>query len=562
MAKRNRTAAVADGDCDVLPSSKRIRESHPDRLSRLSDELLLRILSYVSTSTLNMCQRISKKFHTIAGDSQLWKAAYYNRFVRPRASRLPGIKDSSASSDHLFYSSKLSKWLDEANLVKRGKETNWKRQYKLRHNWSRGSCDVGEIPLTEEPVVPDILVRLHEGVVYTVDSSAGLRAWSTKDDRALIASTGLREDTIGGDSPPTSLAVDTEDQDARSQKMIVGFEDGRFSVFTLLMDDKQLVHLYTHPASSNGMLSALAYASPYLLTMTGMQLMSLYKFPEQPRKKRAQEILDPPRLLYSLKSHTVWPPLSLSIRPSAQNVVASIAYALPTYFSGWSVGIQEMRITSEGKLIDSRLASATHESFHSLASRAIYSSPSTRSSSPGASSDPSSLVTSLPSYSKPTSLSYSHPYLLCSHPDNTLSLYLVTSTSSSLTIGPGSRLWGHTSSVSGAHVGGRGKAVSVSSRGDELRVWELEGGMTSSRRRQPIEDLSIRIRPENKASSEPDLDASGAFYSERSGLGTALRQSLDDLAVTKGWVGFDEENVIVLRERSEGSQALVVYDFT
>ena len=163
-----------------------------------------------------------------------------------------------------------------------------------------------------------------------------------------------------------------------------------------------------------------------------------------------------------------------------------------------------------------------------------------------------------------SSLSYSHPYLLASHPDNTLTLYLVTSTSSSLSISPGSRLWGHTSSVSGAHVGGRGKAVSVSSHGDELRVWELEGGMASStvRKRLVTRELSVRIRPEEGFSSK-NLDVLSNAISQRGpGLGLALEHKFEDLSVTRGWVGFDEENVIVLREKSQGSQALVVYDFS
>jgi hypothetical protein len=37
---------------------------------------------------------------------------------------------------------------------------------------------------------------------------------------------------------------------------------------------------------------------------------------------------------------------------------------------------------------------------------------------------------------------------------------------------------------------------------------------------------------------------------------------MDDMNVVRGWVGFDEENVVILREREAGSQALVVYDFT
>lgn len=48
----------ADNDDEqVLPPAKRGRNSSPDQLSRLSDELLLRILSYVPVTTLNVCQR-------------------------------------------------------------------------------------------------------------------------------------------------------------------------------------------------------------------------------------------------------------------------------------------------------------------------------------------------------------------------------------------------------------------------------------------------------------------------------------------------------------------------
>lgn len=500
---------------------------------------------------------MSKRLYAVASDHQLWKAAYYNRFVRPRASRLPGVKDAN-TPDHLHFSSKLSKWLDEANLVKRGKETNWKRQYKLRHNWSRGSCDVNEIPLSETPPVPPILAHLHDGIIYTADSIAGLRAWSTKTDRCLIASIALGPNQGSPRSAPTSLAVDTDDGSTSSrQHVVVGFEDGSFSIYCLDKPALKFTQSYKHPASSNGMLSALAFASPYLLTMTGMQLLSLYNFSKDLQAETTEATLSPPRLLYSLGSHTVWPPLSLSIRPSSQSIVASIAYAVPTYFSGWSVGIQEMRITPEGKLVDSRLASADHPGFQSLASSSLPSSPSGRS-------DPGTPAASMPICSKPTSLSYSHPYLLSSHPDNTLTLYMVTSTTSTLNIGSGTRLWGHTSSVSGAYVGGRGKAVSVSSRGDELRVWELEGGMTTSanRRRQPVGELSIRIKPE-KRSPAANMDTPLDTTSQHGpGLGPSLDQGLDEMTVTKGWIGFDEENVIVLRERSEGSQALVVYDFT
>jgi hypothetical protein len=99
----------------------------------------------------------------------------------------------------------------------------------------------------------------------------------------------------------------------------------------------------------------------------------------------------------------------------------------------------------------------------------------------------------------------------------------------------------------------RGKAVSVSRLGDELRVWDLEGGMASSatRKRSLNGELSVRVQP---LRATDDVDEPGLKF--------ALEQRFDDETINRGWVGFDEQNVIVLREKAEGSQALVVYDFT
>ncbi len=132
----------------------------------------------------------------------------------------------------------------------------------------------------------------------------------------------------------------------------------------------------------------------------------------------------------------------------------------------------------------------------------------------------------------PTTLSYTHPYLLASLPDNTLVLWLCTSNASSLTISPGIRLWGHTSGISDAEITSRGKAVSVSKLGEEMRVWELEGRSTNR-----FGGMSVEIRPDQLAGKEISWD-------ER-----------------RNWVGFDDEMVIVLKEKG-GRESLMVYDFT
>ncbi|KAE9962193.1 hypothetical protein BLS_000675 [Venturia inaequalis] len=535
MSKRPR-----EDESDIRPA-KRARSTSKDTLSRLSDELLLRVLSFLPITDLNICQRISHKFKGIAADSQLWKALYYNRFVRPRASRLPGIRDADTAPGHLYFSSKLSKWLDDDNLVKRGQETNWKKQYKLRNNWTKGNCNVSEIEVAEQPPIPPLLVRMHEGIVYTADVTGGLRAWSSKKKEQRM----MGSINFGTSSPPTAMALDVGAGNTGCHHVAIGFEDGAFNVYTFDHEVEKFSEGYSHAASSNGMLSAVAYCSPYLVTMTASQLLSLYQFSGSPK---AAKILDPPRLLHSLMSHTVYPPLSLAIRSSSQNIVATIAFAFPSYLSGWTTGIQELWLAPDGALLDSRLAMSSGSS-----QPAPQLNPAV---SPVRTTSPFSAASV--GYSKPTSLSYSHPYLLLSHSDNTLTLYLVTSSDKVLSIGAGSRLWGHTSSVSGAHVGGRGKAVSVSSRGDELRIWELEG---TNRRKLASSDLSVRVQGENFPSTTSVKRLSSALARKGSGLGLEVRD-MEDLSVVRGWVGFDEENVVVLKERGAGSQSLVVYDFT
>ena len=449
-----------------------------------------------------------------------------------------------------------------------GNTTNWKRQYKLRHNWSKGSCKVTETQVAERPSIPPLLVRLHEGMVITADAAGGLQAWSTKGEQRLVASLKwpMNDEPSTTADTPTSLAVDVSGSDVDKTNVAIGFSSGKFSIHKLNQIEKVFIHLYTHSSSSNGAISAIAYASHYLLTMTEAQLLSLYIFPNEAPGDWDELTLEPPHLLSSLKSHTAWPPLTLAIRLSPNSIFASIAYVMPTYLAGWSVGLQELRITTDGKILESRLASALSQGFVALSSS---SPPSSRSSSRHASSPISTNTTTpkLPS-SRPTSLSYTHPYLLAAHSDNTLTLYLVTSNADHLTIRPGERLWGHTSSVSGAHVGDRGKAVSVSAHGNEIRVWDLEGGFSSnsSKRRIAAGEASVQVRPKRRR-DRPTRNALGRGLNceacqHDSDDSDSEELEPDDSTITKGWVAFDDEKVVVLREKTHGAQNLVVYDFT
>lgn len=525
-----------------------------DRISNLSDELLLRILSFVPTATLATCHRVSNRFKTIASDSELWKGAYYERFIRPKT-----LRHFAGKRRHARLQSKLGKWLDEQDLVRGGKKTNWKRQYKIRHNWATGSCDLSEIHVAARPPVPTPLAQLHEGIVFSVDSEFGLRAWSYKTEQKLLATLALQceRESHDGRTRPTTLALSSEAPTADIVWIAVGFESGAFGMYSYDKTQGRFSHAYNHPSSSNGTLSALAFTPPYLLSVTANNILSVYKFRLSAFVKPSQT-MEPPMLLASLKSHTMWPPLAVALRSHDANLVASVAYCSPTYLSGWSTGIQEVMLTPGGEILDSRVASALPQGFTSIA-------------------QPENIMAThrtglgiRPLQSKPTSLSYAHPYLLLSNSDNTLTVHLVRSTAAALSIGSGRKLWGHTSSIFTAQIGARGKAVSVSVRGNEVRVWDLEGGraLASESDDLPFTEAGTRIFAERKSASLhsgfeiPCLDDVDDVAVSRTGSPFFAPSSDDDLAVTRGWVGFDEENVMVLREHQQGNQSLMVYDFT
>ncbi|KAM7195583.1 hypothetical protein V8F20_007479 [Naviculisporaceae sp. PSN 640] len=591
-----------------------------DLLSPLSNELLLKILSYLPLKHLLAVAPVSQKFYHLAGDSQLWKALYYERFVLPRALRIPGFRTSSTAAPgdesglgpgrgrgpghKLHYSGRRRIWADgrlggivdesrhgrpvrrvgeEAGDREGGDEkteeedkhvgVNWKREYKIRYNWSRGKCVVEELRLGDETDdlsgdgevggKKKMLAKVVEGIAITADEISGLRAWDLKT-RMLIAQIDLTS-THNERVTPSCIAIDEKQPNGDVIDVAVGFADGSFGVWrvSLTGKHKRIQERYRHESSSNGELIALAFSYPYLLTATEAVLISLYTFdvPDSPRedgrredfgKARKAGALPAPYLLTSLNSHTSRAPLALSIRRAATSTIASIAYTFST-LQGWSIGIQDLHIrpgvvNSTPDITTTQIAYTTPMDTGYVL-RLPPTPPSTtarRHHTNRAVNRGHRVLPQLPSTHPepepgPTSLCYTHPYLLATLPDNTLILHMCTSNASSLSISPGIRLWGHTSGISDAEVTARGKAVSVSSRGEEMRVWELEGrlaGMGSSR--------SVEIKPGfTTASQDGDGERIGPDWEER-----------------RSWVGFDDEMVIVLKERKGGSESLMVYDFT
>jgi hypothetical protein len=566
--------------------------SHLDLLSPLSDELLVRILTNLSLPHLLSVAPVSKRFHRLSEDSQVWKRLYYARFVLPRALRIPGFRDGSAREGKLHYSSRRAVWADgrrggwvdmRSEFTGKGESRDWKRQYKLRHNWSKGKCAVEELRVDGDIAVateadphqaPKMLVKISEGIAITADATSGLRAWDLKT-KQLVAHISLLD--TESDAPPSCLALDDQNISQNNIDIVVGFQDGSFGVWKLDVREHRILRRYRHEKSTNGALAGAAFSYPYLLTATESVLILLYTFDrpstgirrhakgnaesETERESDSETVdesgpntedewtkqetstdeklparsnrLPPPYLLTSLKSHTSRAPLALSIRKTASSTIASIAYTFST-LQGWSLGIQDLHLRPSV----STLKTAPDITMTRLA----YTMPLKTGSSRAPSEQTSPVRPRTSTQSRdgdtaedgPVSICYTHPYLLATLPDNTLILYLCKSSASSLSISPGIRLWGHTSGISDAEITARGKAVSVSCRGEEIRVWELEG--------RP-DGRSIEVRPtvHNAPPASPSMQST---FDER-----------------RNWVGFDDEMVIVLKE-SRGTESLMVYDFT
>ncbi|KAK8102410.1 hypothetical protein PG984_015556 [Apiospora sp. TS-2023a] len=604
-------------DIPTIPHPKRPRLAtaprRRDHLSPLSDELLVRILTCLPLPSLLNFAPVSRRFHRLAEDSQLWKRLYYSRFVLPRALRIPGFRNGSAREGKLHYSSRRAIWADgrrggwvdmsRTNNEKNGggdgvdrpsSSRDWKGQYKLRHNWSKGKAAVEELHVggstpiasTEEEeedatiAARPMLVKISEGVAVTADLVAGLRAWDLRT-KELVAQITLLESDSSSPVAPSCLAIDDQELHSRILNVAVGFEDGSFGVWKLNISKDELIRKYRHEKSTNGELVGIAYLHPYLLTATESVLISLYTFdvaddrpssitsaqdktitksinisvetqsqtedeaggnfagPKKPQIGNVQSrLLQAPLLLTSLKSHTSRAPLALSVRKTASTTIASIAYTFST-LQGWSLGIQDLHL---------RVSSSRTKATPDITTTRIAYSPSIRSSPSQVLSPPSSPARSTTASRAnassrhaddgPTNICYNHPYLLATLPDNTLILHLCTSNATSLSVSPGIRLWGHTSGISDAEITSRGKAVSVSCRGEEIRVWELEGR---------AEARSIEVRPNVPTKSDTEADSSSAHV------------TFDE---KRNWVGFDDEMVIVLKESSQGRESLVLYDFT
>lgn len=516
ISKRKRGADDGDREHRAV---KRIRTHPKHNLLEISDEVLLRILSYLPTSDLLRAERwvfqnccciyqllispsVSRRMRALAADGGIWKAKYSDTFARPRL--VPSIP------------------------TQRDGPVDWKGRFKTRTNWLNGKATFRELEVASPPT-PSILAKVHNGTIFTVDRS-GLRAWSQKDGTRRLKAEFLLDAT----PKVTCIAAETVGKD---DHVLLGFEDGSLLVYSYTAEAQ--FELLSNHRSADGLLLAASLASPYIMTASQNKFLAIYRRDARsaPGTDRSAVLL-----MVRLQFGSSFSPVSVFLRRTPGRIVAAAAYAFERLYSGWCLGLQEIQLTDMGDLVESRLASTLERPRNRKTTRQEKWNMSTRSTS----------STRLPLHpqmmSPPTSLSYQHPYLIGTLADNTMMMYLVTSSSAKLEISAGRRLWGHTSAISRAEVNSRGKAVSISSRGNEMRIWELENVMMGTQQR-----TSIEIQPVNRCNSGARRGSSLEIASVEAG------RELDQI---RRWVGFDDEQVVVLSETEDQRQIMAMYDFT
>lgn len=474
--------------------------------------------------------------------------------------------------------------VDPSGKTREASGVNWKQQYRLRHNWARGHCEMRQVQVSPVQVSPVnfsltpieercTLVKVVDGLAVTVDMEAGLRAWDLRTQESIAQTTTETDDGIC--LVPTALALDGARLAADVLDIMLGFNDGTFGIWRLIVSEGSLSVLYRQAKSYVGRLISVAYSYPYALTAAELGFVSLYTF-EQPKTEPETELtsatadagassapvgeaanrhgaeeeqasisqvyseivksktLSHPQVLLSLKSDYSRQPLVLSLRKLKSSAVASIAFSFDVD-SGWAIGIQNFDIRPSGSskpdAITSRVANTLRSDFVHYAPSAPYQSKCPYYL------DFEEVFVDYDDERGPAKICYSHPYLLATMHDNTLVLFFVTATEKSFAISYATKLYGHTSGVADADITPAGTAVSVSERGDEIRVWDLD---------KPHDSTRVEVRPRVNRDSDDAGNASSA----------------GDAEPRRNWVGTDNQRVTVLQQTSDGRESLVTYDFT
>lgn len=497
----------------------------------LSEEVLLRCLSYLPVNDLLVVARVSSAWHRLAQDPQLWRSLYLSTFA------------SSASP---------------SSVPTRTRP--WRELYKISTNWRRGNARpstlgrtmrksvlaeapddlriAGESTSTapcartrDDPSRPtDTLLAFHRQFFLTASRTPTSSPPSITVHQTLLSGESL---LIGSFSSPalvdhlasrppnhksrlsvTEMRLDdrssAHDEVVKTLGLAVFYSTGQFSLFRLSLPSTttafhaQEVHAHL-PISTTGPLFSTydpivlaRFHLPLLATCSRSFVLRFWRIEEDGGKLKLEEI-EP-----SMTSRESWAPVVLTVKkmegaPEKEQELdewgmwkgskdeekvdnmfkVTLAYSTPVFPEGWTVGVQEFVVrippSSSPLLPIVQRPRVTISARHAIAPSHSYGlfAPARQQQQ---------LV---------TAIEHSDPFIVTSRSDNTLdvfevvsapllatrphphnTIHLRTDAPSKLRVVHRRTLFGHTAGVRSVAIEAGGRCVSGGDDG-QVKVWQL-----------------------------------------------------------------------------------------
>ncbi|GAA5906871.1 uncharacterized protein JCM6883_005714 [Sporobolomyces salmoneus] len=530
----------------LTPTAKRPKRTLtlPEPLSlegSLSEEILLRCLSFLTVQDLVTVSRVSSAWYRLSQDPQLWRSLYLRTYASASTRRQASL----------------------GVTVKRSSRP-WKELYKISTNWRNGTAKSSTTVLTNTvrkavlaPTIPtdmtlpdqlssfpqeavkeeeetfDTLLQIHQQYFFSASKSqpcsdpateppsitvsqslpnGSSQFLSTFSSPRLASFYSLRPDF----RPPlsiTEIKLDESSTNSGRLHLAIFYSTGQFSIFRI--DFTSTLFSATEVYCSLALNSNAAFSSsspfdfvstakfhfPLFVTCSNSFTLRFYQLSYSPSSSDQLVVRESET---PLQSRERWAPVVLSLerirgksrQEGSKEFKVSLAYSLPVFPNDWTVGLQEFSLVlfpSLSKPIEITTVQAiSHLTHHqSLSPATRYSSAF--SSSPVARNRISPV----------TSIEYSSPFIVTSRTDNTIEVYRVTSHYLKPRLAPKSgsgekkleirhekTLFGHTARVgsvalvqgegSGVEDGeGRSSRKKLVSAGDDgtFKVWSLSSSV-------------------------------------------------------------------------------------
>ncbi|GBC07490.1 hypothetical protein RclHR1_00750024 [Rhizophagus clarus] len=369
----------------------------------------------------------------------------------------------------------------------------------------------------------------------------------------------------------TCLKLDSNEgkDDTETHKLVAGYSNGGFTIWEIDSLERsnndvgkwRHREIYTLPMISShrmpytrSQLIACALHFPVLVTCTEDFELSIYFIDcksDANTLSSDEKLIEQVecRLVHQLRSFVCWAPVEISVEcitgssqytsinyDTQDSWKAVVAYSVPLYGGGWTVGIQEIKFSAT-RLISTRHCSSL-PSFIPILSENNFTDDIEQFS-----------------FAPITTITYNNGQLVTAHCDNTLQVYYVLEQGTKLECRHKCTLYGHTGSVMSVALDEHGKLI-TGSMDHSIKIWDLGWNLVKNNERRKSKDYDNDVK---------DINYHHNLYrdTEFSTVGiTAKRKKHGECIVTLSdssnnigefekynnfgikWVGFDEGRIV------------------